>query len=166
MAKLYIGIDPGVTGSIAAICGNDGNLVDDMPTLTAPNASRKETYINAVSVKVLIETIMGDHNMKVDDTLIVLEKTQPMKDSAMTAFSMGMSRGILIAVASIIGIPKIDVMPQVWKKHFGLIKCDKDASRTLALDRFPWLSDSLKRKKDHNRAEALLLALYGKEKSF
>ncbi len=43
-----------------------------------------------------------------------------------------------------------------WKRLQGLVKKDKEAARLKAQRLFPWAS--LKRKKDHNRAEALLIA--------
>lgn len=55
------------------------------------------------------------------------------------------------------------VYPQVWKRHFNLLKKDKDHSRLLAIELFPELENKLSRKKDHNRAEALLIARYGEE---
>jgi hypothetical protein len=54
----------------------------------------------------------------------------------------------------------VEYRPSVWKKYFGL-KHDKNASRTLGLRHFP--QAPLARVKDHDRAEALLLALYLKE---
>ena len=160
MSKIYIGIDPGVTGAVAFL-SELWAKVYDMPVLAVPNGSRKETRIDAEC----LYAILKNHGFSLDVCELILEKTQPMKDSAMTAFSMGQTRGIILATASLLKIPIVHVTPPAWKKHFGLLKCDKDASRTIAKERFPNLMDSLQNKKDHNRAEALLIALYGKEKN-
>jgi len=168
MPKIYVGVDPGVTGAVAFLQDGDTRIAD-IPVLTVPNGNRKETMIDARELASMIQnTILSmNHDYQLIpnkyEIIVVLEKTQPMKDSAMTAFSMGQTRGIIIAVAALMEIPIINVTPQKWKKHFGLLNCEKDASRTLAMERFPLLRDQLRRKKDHDRAEAVLIALYGKE---
>jgi len=162
VSKIYIGIDPGVTGAVAIIDPINGLEVHDMPVHVVPNGKRKESQVDATALFELLQnTLFGSR-----DAVLILEKTQPMQDSAMTAFSMGMSRMAVIAVAGILEIPRIDVTPQEWKKHFVLLKCDKEASRSLALQRFPALRENLKNKNHHNRAEALLIALWGKEKGW
>ena len=47
-----------------------------------------------------------------------------------------------------------------WKKYFNLIKCEKDASRTKAIEIFPYFSTNLSKKKDANKADAILIASY------
>jgi crossover junction endodeoxyribonuclease RuvC len=47
-----------------------------------------------------------------------------------------------------------------WKKHFNLIKTNKDASRTKAIEIYPSISNKLSRKKDSNKADAILIARY------
>jgi len=157
--RVFIGVDPGLSGAIAFL-RYDRVTVRDMPVLTAINNSRNEKDVDAL---VLYE-MLKDGVLSWEQPVVVLEKTQPMKDSAMTAFSMGMSRMAVLAAAAIAEIPIVHVTPQVWKKHFGLLKCSKDASRTLVMERFPSLRDELRYKKDHNRAESVLIALYGREK--
>jgi crossover junction endodeoxyribonuclease RuvC len=169
MSKIYIGIDPGVTGAVAItnvvlhspyhiLYGNE-TLVFDMPVISVANTQRKESRVWGKELFNLLNSLPKDRSIMT----AVIERTHPMKDTAMTAFSMGMSRATILAALEIACIPYIEVSPLAWKKHFKLTKCDKDASRTLAIQRFPELTDQLKLKKHHNRAEALLLALYGKE---
>ena len=59
-------------------------------------------------------------------------------------------------------VPYTMVVPTKWKKHFRLDK-EKEKSRMLAMQRFPNKVGYMKRKKDHNVAEAALLGLYGWE---
>jgi len=154
---IIFGIDPGVTGAIAVMDINN-TMIYDMPVITTTNKARKESIVDVREVFKIIS-----RNVKTNcRNVIFLEKTQAMKDSAMTAFSMGMSRMAIIAVSSILAIPFYDVTPQEWKKYFKLNKCDKDASRGVAIKLFPSLHEELKHKKDHNRAEALLIAEYGR----
>ena len=57
------------------------------------------------------------------------------------------------------------VMPAVWKRRFGLVGPDKGNSLDVARDFFPAEAATiLKRQKDHNRAEACLIAVYGAER--
>lgn len=50
----------------------------------------------------------------------------------------------------------------MWKRRLGLIGQDKDVGRLLAIQRFPSAAHLLRRKKDHGRADALLIALWAK----
>jgi hypothetical protein len=53
------------------------------------------------------------------------------------------------------------VMPGVWKKFFALTGPNKGDSLALANELCPEAMRWLARKKDHNRAEAILLSVYG-----
>lgn len=50
------------------------------------------------------------------------------------------------------------VAPQTWKRHFGLLKQPKEASRQLAIQKFG--AEHFKFKKDTDKAEACLIALW------
>ena len=50
------------------------------------------------------------------------------------------------------------VRPAKWKKYYGLIKTEKDASRTKVIEIFPYISSNLSKKKDSNKADAILIA--------
>jgi len=52
------------------------------------------------------------------------------------------------------------VRPAKWKKHFNLINSQKDASRTRAIEIFPYFSSQLSKKKDSNKADAILIASF------
>ncbi len=52
------------------------------------------------------------------------------------------------------------IRPAKWKKYFGLIKTEKDASRTKVIEIFPYISSELSRKKDSNKADAVLIASF------
>ena len=52
------------------------------------------------------------------------------------------------------------VRPAKWKKYFNLINSEKDASRTRAIEIFPYFSSQLSRKKDSNKADAILIASF------
>jgi crossover junction endodeoxyribonuclease RuvC len=73
-------------------------------------------------------------------------------------FTTGYGMGIWVGILATLEFPYTTVRPQVWKRALRLSK-DKEASRLRAIQLFP--GADLRRKKDHGRAEALLLAYYG-----
>jgi hypothetical protein len=83
--------------------------------------------------------------------------------SAQTAFVQGYNFGLWKGVLAASNLDVRVVKPQAWKCALGLAhkQSTKDESRALAGEVFPGVIDFLKRKKDHGRAEALLIAAYG-----
>ena len=77
-------------------------------------------------------------------------------------FRFGQQVGAIEMAAAAHGYVLRYVTPGVWKAYFGL-SADKGVARGYAMKRFPKLADQLARVKDDGRAEALLIALYGKE---
>ena len=57
-------------------------------------------------------------------------------------------------------LPLYFVRPTKWKKYFNLIKSEKDASRARAIEIFPYFSSQLSKKKDSNKADAILIASF------
>ena len=79
-----------------------------------------------------------------------------------SSFKFGQAFGSIKATVRLARLPLHLPTPAQWKRKHGLSK-DKEASRRLALDLFPSLAERLRRKKDADRAEALLIAAYGRE---
>lgn len=73
------------------------------------------------------------------------------------------SFGTVLGVLGALKIPKRGIRPQDWKKHYGLKGGDKEAARRMAMQRWPAHQTLFARVKDHNRAEAALIAAYGKK---
>ena len=96
---------------------------------------------------------------QMDPDVCVFEKVGSMpKQGIASAFRFGLGTGLLRGVVAGLGIPVVEVVPTKWKKHFNL-GADKERGRALALSRFPTVS-GLDRKKDHGRADALLMILW------
>jgi crossover junction endodeoxyribonuclease RuvC len=153
----YLGIDPGLTGAVACIF-HDGPIVTTvlpvMSNVKAAERGRKRTHLNARELAALLGAF---------DPLrcqVFLEYTQAGMKGALANYSLGHSSGIIMGVLSALGFSYELVRPQEWKKEFGLLKMQKDASRTMAQQLFP--SVNLARKKDEGRAEALLIAEWGR----
>ena len=76
-------------------------------------------------------------------------------------FNFGQSFGILKGICSAMQLSMYFVRPAKWKKYFNLINSEKDASRTRAIEIFPYFSSQLsKKKKDSNKADAILIASF------
>ena len=75
-------------------------------------------------------------------------------------FNFGQSFGVLKGVCSAMQLSMYFVRPAKWKKYFGLLNTSKDASRTKAIEIFPYISSKLSKKKDANKADAILLASF------
>ena len=66
----------------------------------------------------------------------------------------------LKGICSAMQLSMFFVRPAKWKKYFELIKTEKDASRTKVIEIFPYISSQLSRKKDSNKADAVLIASF------
>ena len=75
-------------------------------------------------------------------------------------FNFGQSFGILKGICSAMKLPMYFVRPAKWKKYFNLINSEKDASRTKAIEIFPYFSQELSKKKDANKADAILIPVF------
>jgi crossover junction endodeoxyribonuclease RuvC len=91
---------------------------------------------------------------------VVIEHVHAFKGQGVTSmFNFGKSYGTALGVIGALKIPTIHVSPTKWKKYFGL-SANKEEGRKLAIDKWPACLH-FRRKKDHGRAEAALLAVYG-----
>ena len=80
--------------------------------------------------------------------------------SVTSMFNFGQSFGILKGICTAMQLPMYFVRPTKWKKYFNLLNSEKDASRTRAIEIFPYFSSQLSRKKDSNKADAILIASF------
>ena len=100
-------------------------------------------------------------NKKEDEIRVVIEQVSAMPGQGVTSmFNFGQSYGILKGVCSAMQLPTFFVRPARWKKYFNLINSQKDASRTRAIEIFPYFSTQLSKKKDSNKADAILIASF------
>jgi crossover junction endodeoxyribonuclease RuvC len=151
---IYIGIDPGFSGAIAFYAPKE-NIVSiyDMPVYQ--NAKGK-TEINLYELHEILEPETDEPHMA------IIEQVAAMRGQGVTSmFRFGQSYGATQMAVAAHKIPMQFVTPAKWKSYLGLSR-DKGVSRSLASQRFPKQADLFKRVKDDGRAEAALLALYGK----
>ena len=160
---IVVGIDIGLTGAVAAI-GPGVCAVHDIPTVQDGKTRRID---GRALILLLRQLIPAGETAKA-----VIEDVRPRAggngnahgNSMHSQGSLMRSRGIVEAVLDIARIEAKAVQPQTWKRNFGLIGKDKAVARELARTLYPDAADALKRVKDHNRAESLLIARYGMDK--
>ena len=154
---LIIGIDPGISGSICFL--EDGIIKDvlEMPTMTEGKKNKKQ--VNGSQIFNEISSQIKTYEKK--DIKVVIEQVSAMPGQGVTSmFNFGQSFGILKGICSAMQLPIYFVRPAKWKKYFNLINSEKDASRTRAIEIFPYFSTNLSKKKDSNKADAILIASY------
>ena len=154
---LIIGIDPGISGSICFL--QDGKILEviEMPTMTEGKKNKKQ--VNGSQIYNEICRIIN--NIEKQDIRIVIEQVSAMPGQGVTSmFNFGQSFGILKGISSAMQLPVYFVRPAKWKKYFNLINSEKDASRTRAIEIFPYFSSQLSKKKDSNKADAILIASF------
>ena len=154
---LIIGIDPGISGSICFF--EDGKILDviEMPTMTEGKKNKKQ--VNGSQIYNEICKITKD--IEKQEIRIVIEQVSAMPGQGVTSmFNFGQSFGILKGISSAMQLPVYFVRPAKWKKYFNLLNSEKDASRTKAIEIFPYFSSRLSKKKDSNKADAILIASF------
>lgn len=163
---IYIGIDPGLDGALAAVntAGATGYWVNDTPTLTiASKTGNKRDYAVAYMVEYL-ETALGpdkDNPGKKIHAFIENVHSSPQM-GVRSAWTMGYGSGVWIGMLAAMHIPFTPVTPQRWKKlMLDGMGHEKDASIARAQQLFP--KADIRLKKHDGRAEALLIAEYGRK---
>ena len=154
---LIIGIDPGISGSICFF--EDGKILDvvEMPTMTEGKKNKKQVNGSQIFNEIS-KRINKNQNQGVR---VVVEQVSAMPGQGVTSmFNFGQSFGILKGICSAMQLPVYFVRPAKWKKYFNLINSEKDASRTRAIEIFPYFSSQLSKKKDSNKADAILIASF------
>ena len=140
-----LGVDPGITGGIAFLFANRV-VAEDIPTAGGE-----------VDVDTLVRRVR-----EMQPALAIIERANAMpKQGVASTFKYGVAYGALRTVVALCNIPYRLVTPGKWKNHFGL-DSDKEKSRALAIQFWPGCG-YFARKKDHGRAEAVLIARYGAE---
>ncbi len=157
---MLLGIDPGLTGAWALLSATDGSMVaaDDLPITRWGKAA----WIDPMQLTELLLPHIGTHTV-----VAYVEQVHAMpKNGCIAAFSQGMTMGSVLASVQVIGASLQLVQPLAWKTAMGVRgdKSDsgparKQRSRERASLMYP--KARLSRVKDHNLAEALLIARYG-----
>lgn len=148
------GIDPGVDGAVGIFDTDTGLVeVEDLPQ--GPHG------IDPVALQELLTDTWGVRSVYLEDN------RANGRNGSLANFSMGRCEGLIVASVLCAGIPLWRVKPVEWQRAVGLSNVKaaerKEASRMRAREMYPEVADKLKRKRDHNRAEALLIATYARK---
>ena len=150
-----IGIDPGLSGGIAIL--DDLKIYDifDMPIMS--EGKKNKNQLNSAQ----LVNILNKHVLKKENTFVIVEQVSAMPGQGVTSmFNFGQTFGSIKGICAALGLPIFYVRPAKWKKHFELINSSKDASRTKVIEMYPYISSRLTKKKDVNKADAILIARY------
>ena len=156
-----IGIDPGLSGAIAVLENNNVLNIFDIPVMSEGKKNKRQLN-SALLVNLLKENIIKD-----EEVAVVVEQVNAMPGQGVTSmFNFGQTFGAIKGICAALELPIYFVRPSKWKKHFELINSSKDASRTKAVEMYPTLAESLSRKKDVNKSDAILIARFFSETGF
>ncbi|XP_076884595.1 Holliday junction resolvase MOC1, chloroplastic-like [Bidens hawaiensis] len=160
-----IGVDPDVSGALAVlkpydVLGSSAAQVYDSPNVKVLIGNRVRRRMDTKAVVELLRSL----SIPTGTTAYIEQSIPYPGDGKQGWWSGGFNYGLWIGVLVASGVSVVPVPSLRWKQEFKLSGNGKtkDDSRALACSLFPSLSSSLKRKKDHGRAEALLIAAYGK----
>jgi crossover junction endodeoxyribonuclease RuvC len=153
---IFCGIDPGLNGAYVFV--NDAGEVigiGDLPTHSVGKANRK--LRTELDLHTLCSTL---REFRPDQAVIEQVGPMPKQGISSTARFTYACGSIYCAVVAL-GLPASFVTPQRWQQHHRIGKGPDDAVRKV-LQLHPGRHEQLKRKKDQHRADAVLIALYGR----
>ena len=152
---IIIGIDPGITGAISVL--ENKKIIDVYDTPTMIDGKKNKKQVNGSQVTNIIKERINNDK----EVVVVVEQVNAMPGQGVTSmFNFGQSFGVIKGICSALSLPIYFVRPNKWRKHFNLINTNKDASRTKVIQIYPEISNKLSRKKDSNKADAILIARY------
>lgn len=147
-----LGIDPGKFGALAAICPLGGIEIFDCPLLQTQVNKKRKDVLNFAELCALLKPYARV-------AVAAIEDVNSFGMGRQSAFRFGVNVGAWSAACAAFDIPLVKVRPQQWKHDLEL-DSDKDRAREYAKLLFPSSKPYLTRKKDHDRAEALLIAYW------
>lgn len=167
---IVVGIDIGLTGSFAVARDAELIALEDLPTREKGGTGMIRREVDAKQLAFRLRAALGD---RIDEAIAILENVRGMRAGAdarpqgsSSVFAFGETKGVIRGTLECLGVEPKWVEPIVWKRWFGI---SKDKNGTLAREKARTIfgaatSGMLDRVKDHNRAEACLLARYGWQK--
>lgn len=153
---IIAGIDPGKTGALAITYPDGFVECFDVPVvkLKGKEVPAWHQWRSVWAVAMVMANVEQ----------VVIEDVSARPGQGVTSmFSFGRTLGFAHAIAVSAGCSVRFVTPAVWKGKLGLLNSSKGASREKATALYPKARDLLGRVKDDGRAEAILLAHYGRK---
>ncbi len=154
---LIISIDPGINGAICFFENGEVKDILEMPTMAEGKKNKRQ--VNGRQMYNELSSRIKAYNTQ--NINVIVEQVSAMPGQGVTSmFNFGQSFGVIKGICAAMQLPIFFVRPTKWKKHFELINSQKDASRTKAIEMFPKISSILSKKKDSNKADAILIASF------
>jgi crossover junction endodeoxyribonuclease RuvC len=149
------GVDVGVRGGAAAIGVDDNGVVRLLDAIDIPTTGVKaKERVDAIALRSWLAKYQPQH--------VYVERAQALpRQGSSSGFKYGRAVGAIEAIIVCCEIPLTIIEPSAWKNFHHLYGKDEEGSRQRALQLFPAAHELFARKKDHGRAEAALIALYG-----
>lgn len=152
---IILGIDPGISGAISVLENKKILDVFEMPTMIDGKKSKRQ--VNGAQLTSIIKKQFTNDK----EIVVVVEHVNAMPGQGVTSmFNFGQSFGVVKGICAALSLPIFLIRPAKWKKHFDLLKTNKDASRTKVIQIYPEICDKVSKKKDSNKADAILIARY------
>jgi hypothetical protein len=165
---LFVGIDPGLNGAVAAVNDRGACALEDLPTLAMAGSARTQRKLCGRGLAEVLRRLVPVG----EGCMVMLEDVHVMpakKSGAAANTSLMHSKGVIEGVLGVLRLKPVLVNSQTWKRFYGLINPDasdterKAAAIECARRLYPSCAE-IARAKDHNRAEAILIAHYGMRK--
>lgn len=152
---IICGIDPGLSGAVAFMDGGTGDILNiaDMPTLALSRGGKNKREVDPHGLADLLRA------QRIGHAFVELVGAMPGQGVS-SMFAFGKAFGIVIGVASAIGIPMSFVSSRKWKPALS-VPASKDGARARASQLLPGGTGYWPLVKHDGRAEAALIALYG-----
>lgn len=157
---IVLGIDIGVTGAMAAVDSRGTASIVDLPTEGIGGDRVVKRKVSATGLRDAIWHYVAPGEVAI---AIIEDVHMGIGKGGAARSSLDLNRGRIEAVLDLLRIPTHVVQPRTWKRFYGMAGSDKAPSLEIARTLYPLQAGMLKRVKDHNRAEALLLAHYGQK---
>lgn len=159
---IYVGIDPGLDGALAAVF--EGEVIDliDMPVFVGVRRSGTAREVNAFGVFHWLMNVGSSEEHKREKVYVMLEQSGSRPgEGVSSAHRNGVNWGIVAGVLAATKVSHVIVTPQSWKKAMG-VKAEKEHARMMATQLLPNSAWRWQLKKHHGRAEAALIALHAR----
>lgn len=154
---IVAGIDPGKTGALSILYPDGVVLLFDVPMTKLKGKDQPAWSLWARSWAMALD-------LNPPDAIVIEEVSARPGQGVTSMFKFGRTLGFIHGiVAATTSVPIHFVTPSVWKGKLGLLNSDKSASREKVRTLFPRIAHTVERVKDDGRAEATLLAYYGRQ---
>lgn len=168
MLKIYIGIDPGKTGAVAAL-DQDGHyilMLEDCPVFNVMKRGKRNTEFDFKKMNSMLISFLASESEEYD-FIFIIEKAQPFKKQGLVSTcSTCLGYGAWLGILAGLSYPIEIVAPKTWQTVM-LKDMDRTNTKLASINKANMLWPELYlKKKDHGQSDALLIAEYGRRTFF